>query len=75
MSLDKKSRFMSKIHVILVVLSTYFSKTVSTLNQIYFRIKNIPISVFGYFIIHKLNIQKREKHKKLIDDFFFKNSF
>ena len=51
MSFDKKSRFMSKIHVILVVLSTYFSKTVSTLNQIYFRIKqytNLSFRIFHY---------------------------
>ena len=72
MLLDKKSRYMSKIHVILVVLSMYFFKTLSTLNQIYFRIKNIPISVFGYFILHKLNIQKRGKNKKLIEGIFFK---
>ena len=37
MSFDMKSRYMSKRHVILVVLSMYsFFKTVSTLNQIYF---------------------------------------
>ena len=51
MSFDKKSRFMSKIHVILVVLSTYFSKTVSTLNQIYFRINkitNLSFRIFHY---------------------------
>ena len=37
MSFDKKSRYMRKIHVILVLLSMYvFFKTVSTLNQIYF---------------------------------------
>ena len=63
MSFDKKSRYMSKIQVILVVLSMCFFKTVSTLNQIYFEIKNIPISVFGYFILHKQNIQKRGKTK------------
>ena len=56
MSFDEQSRSMNKIHVILVVLSMYFFRTVSTLNQIYFRMKNIPISVFGYLIIHKLNI-------------------
>ena len=56
MSFDKKSRYMSNIQVSLVVLSMYFFKTVSTLNQIYFRVKSIPISVFGYFIIYKLNI-------------------
>ena len=44
----------------------------STLNQIYFWIENIPISVFGYFIIHKLNIQKMGKNKKLIEENFFK---
>ena len=44
----------------------------STLNQIYFRMKNIPISVFGYFIIHKLNIQKRGKNEKLIEEIFLK---
>ena len=49
MSFDKKSRYMSKIHATLVVLSMYFFKTVSTLNQIYFRMKNIPISVFPIF--------------------------
>ena len=70
--LKKKSRYMSKIHAILVVLSMYFFKTVSTLNQIYFRMKNIPISVFGYFIIHKLNIQKRGKKEKLIEEIFLK---
>ena len=64
MSFDKNSRYMSKIHVMLVVLSMYFFKMVSSLNQIYFRNKNIPISVFGYVIIHKLNIQKRGKIKK-----------
>ena len=41
-----------------------------TSNQIYFRIKSIPISVFGYFIIHKLNIQKGVGDKKWIEDFF-----
>ena len=44
----------------------------STLNQIYFLIENIPISVFGYFIIHKLNIQKMGKNKKLIEEIFLK---
>ena len=39
MSFDKNSRYMSKIHVILVVLSMYFFKTVSSLNQIYFHNK------------------------------------
>ena len=34
--------------------------------------KNIPISVFGYFIIHKLNIQKTGKNEKLIEEIFFK---
>ena len=54
---------MSKIRVIFVEY-VFFFKTVSTLNQIYSLIKNIPISVFGYFIIHKLNIQKMGKNKK-----------
>ena len=72
MPFDKKSRYMGKIHVILVVQSIYFFfKTVSTLNQIYFRIKNIPISVFLYFIMHMLNSQKRGKNKKLIEEIFF----
>ena len=44
----------------------------STLNQIYFKTKNTPISVFGYFIIRKQNIQKRGKNKKLIEEFFLK---
>ena len=40
MPFDKESRYMSKIHVILVVWSIYFlKKTVSTLNQIFFRKK------------------------------------
>ena len=43
----------------------------SALNKIYFRIKNIPISVFLYFIMHKLNSQKRGKNEKLIEEIFF----
>ena len=60
---------MSKIRVIFVEY-VFFFKTVSTLNQIYSLIKNIPISVFGYFIIHKLNIQKMGKNKKNRGNFF-----
>ena len=64
MPFDRESRYMSKIHVILVVSSMYFL-AVSLLNELYFRIKNKPISVFGYFIIHKLCIQKRGEHLKI----------
>ena len=72
-SFDKKNRYMSKIHAILVVLSMYFLKNgVNFESNLFSNEKNIPISVFGYFIIHKLNIQKRGKNEKLIEEIYLK---
>ena len=65
---------MSKIHVILVV---FFVCIIFILNGVNFESNlcaniNIPISIFGYFIKHKLNIHKRRKIKKLIEEIFIK---
>ena len=64
MPFDKESRYMSKIHVILVVWSIYFlKKTVSTLNQIFFRKKNTNLSfkIFHY-IQTKYSKEGKIKH-------------
>ena len=71
MSFDKESGYMSKIHVILVEFFVFFffffffffNLNVNSESNL-FSNKNMSISVFGYFIIHKLYFQKRVKIKE-----------
>ena len=64
---------MSKIHVILVVLSMYFLNGANFESNLFSNKKYTHLSFhFRYFIIHKLNVQKWGKIKKMIEEIFLK---